>query len=164
MKTQAQKPEVKQALEAYNNTASNSMAGFFGGAFDSGGYLPAGKFGLVGEHGPELINGPARVTSRRQTAALATMAALSLGAASTVSAQQTPLHPYSLPTAQYQSAGVTVINQHQQHNRPAYEIHIHATPSRSEQDLARAVARELDRCEHQQRAHARSAFSDREDY
>jgi len=40
----------------------------FAGAFDSGGYIPAGKFGLVGEVGPELISGPASVTSRADTA------------------------------------------------------------------------------------------------
>ncbi|REF28521.1 TP901 family phage tail tape measure protein [Xenorhabdus cabanillasii] len=162
MKTQAEKPEVKKALDAYN-AAAHPAAGFFG-AFDRGGTIPAGKFGLVGEHGPELINGPARVTSRRQTATLARMAAaaLSMGAASTVSAQ--PLHPYSLPAAQYQNAGVTVINQPQRPERPVYEIHIHATSSQSEQDIARAVARELDRREHQQRARARSAYADREEF
>ncbi|MBD2812503.1 phage tail tape measure protein, partial [Xenorhabdus sp. Vera] len=127
------------------------------------GYLPAGKVGLVGEHGPELINGPVRVTSRRQTASLARMAAtaLSMGAASTVSAQ--PLHPYSLPATQYQSAGVTVIHQPPRSERPMYEIHIHATASQSEQDIARTVAQELDRRERQQHARARSTFSDRED-
>ncbi|CDL85139.1 hypothetical protein [Xenorhabdus cabanillasii] len=85
-----------------------------------------------------------------------------MGAASTVSAQ--PLHPYSLPAVQYQSAGVTVINQPQRAERPVYEIHIHATASQSEQDIARAVARELDRREHQQRARARSAYADREEF
>ncbi|MGI0119684.1 hypothetical protein [Zooshikella sp. RANM57] len=40
----------------------------FAGAFDKGGNIPAGKFGLVGEYGPELINGPVNVTSRKDTA------------------------------------------------------------------------------------------------
>ncbi|MDC9614869.1 phage tail tape measure protein [Xenorhabdus khoisanae] len=167
MKEQQQQPEIKQALEAYNNATrphANPFAAF-AGAHDTGGYIPAGKFGLVGEYGPELINGPARVTSRRQTAALAGMAAaLSIGAVSTANAQQAPLHPYSLPAAQYQTAGVTVINQNQRSDRPAYEIHIHATPAQSAQDIAQAVARELDRRERQQRARARSAFADREEY
>lgn len=37
-------------------------------AYDKGGYIPAGSVGLVGEIGPELISGPASVTSRRDTA------------------------------------------------------------------------------------------------
>ena len=36
--------------------------GLFGGFFADGGYLPAGKFGIVGERGPELISGPAQIT------------------------------------------------------------------------------------------------------
>ena len=39
----------------------------FAGAYDKGGHIPAGKFGLVGEYGPEFINGPANVTSRKDT-------------------------------------------------------------------------------------------------
>lgn len=34
----------------------------FGGFFANGGNLPAGKFGIVGERGPELIGGPASIT------------------------------------------------------------------------------------------------------
>jgi phage-related protein len=34
----------------------------FGGFFANGGTLPAGKFGIVGERGPELISGPANIT------------------------------------------------------------------------------------------------------
>jgi tape measure domain-containing protein len=34
----------------------------FGGFFANGGTLPAGKFGVVGERGPELITGPANIT------------------------------------------------------------------------------------------------------
>lgn len=40
----------------------------FSGAYDEGGRIPAGKVGLVGEIGPELVQGPANVTSRRDTA------------------------------------------------------------------------------------------------
>ena len=40
----------------------------FAGAYDKGGNIPAGKIGLVGEYGPELIEGPAKVTSRAETA------------------------------------------------------------------------------------------------
>ena len=40
-------------------SGANSL---FGGFFASGGYLPAGKVGVVGEAGPELISGPANIT------------------------------------------------------------------------------------------------------
>ncbi|PHM35624.1 phage tail tape measure protein [Xenorhabdus mauleonii] len=166
MKEQKKNPHVQQALESYRNASGGNPFANFAGAHDSGGYIPAGKWGLVGEVGPELINGPAQVTSRRQTAALATMAAaaLSMGSLSPAAAQQAPLHPYSLPAAQYHSAGVTVINHPpQNHDRPAYSIQIYPTPAQSPQDIARMVAQELDRRERQQRARARSQFSDSED-
>jgi hypothetical protein len=38
---------------------------------DRGGRIAAGKVGIVGEYGPELISGPANVTSRKETADLA---------------------------------------------------------------------------------------------
>ncbi|WP_440055510.1 hypothetical protein ACSLBF_05045 [Pseudoalteromonas sp. T1lg65] len=44
----------------------------YSGAYDHGGLIPAGKIGLVGEYGPELIAGPMNVTSRRTTAGLST--------------------------------------------------------------------------------------------
>ena len=34
----------------------------FAGFFANGGMIPAGKFGVVGERGPELVSGPAQVT------------------------------------------------------------------------------------------------------
>ncbi|WP_226648092.1 tape measure protein [Microbulbifer variabilis] len=40
----------------------------YAGAFDNGGNIPAGQWGIVGEYGPEIVNGPAQVTSRRETA------------------------------------------------------------------------------------------------
>tara|TARA_B100000700_G_scaffold331816_1_gene469574 strand:- start:41707 stop:44034 length:2328 start_codon:yes stop_codon:yes gene_type:complete len=39
----------------------------YSGAYDNGGYIPTGKFGIVGEYGPEFVEGPAQVTSRRDT-------------------------------------------------------------------------------------------------
>jgi hypothetical protein len=36
--------------------------------FDSGGFIRAGQFGIVGERGPEIVTGPANVTSRVDTA------------------------------------------------------------------------------------------------
>lgn len=41
------------------------------GLFDKGGDIPAGQVGIVGEFGPEIVRGPANVTSRADTAALA---------------------------------------------------------------------------------------------
>ncbi len=38
---------------------------------DKGGHINAGSWGIVGEYGPELIQGPVSVTSRRETAQLA---------------------------------------------------------------------------------------------
>ena len=40
----------------------------YAGAHDWGGRIPAGSVGLVGERGPELVRGPASVTSRADTA------------------------------------------------------------------------------------------------
>lgn len=42
----------------------------FAGFFDKGGRIPSGKFGIAGEFGPELVSGPAVVTSRADTARL----------------------------------------------------------------------------------------------
>lgn len=45
-----------------------SIGSFFAGFFDNGGNIPAGKFGVVGERGPELVRGPVNVTGREDTA------------------------------------------------------------------------------------------------
>lgn len=39
----------------------------YSGAYERGGIIPAGRFGLVGEAGPEFVQGPATVTSARNT-------------------------------------------------------------------------------------------------
>ena len=43
------------------------LGGLFGGLFANGGYLPAGKFGIAGEAGPEIVTGPARVMSNEDS-------------------------------------------------------------------------------------------------
>lgn len=43
------------------------ISSLFAGLFDNGGDIPRGQFGVVGEMGPELVSGPARVTSRKDT-------------------------------------------------------------------------------------------------
>lgn len=45
---------------------SNGIGKLFGGFFADGGFLPAGKFGVVGDRGPELITGPANITPMDQ--------------------------------------------------------------------------------------------------
>ena len=40
----------------------SGIGDFFGGFFANGGYLPAGKWGVVGENGPEMIGGPASIS------------------------------------------------------------------------------------------------------
>lgn len=57
---------------AATQTLAQSMAAMagFAGAFDKGGTIPGGKWGIVGEFGPEIVKGPANVTSREKTAEL----------------------------------------------------------------------------------------------
>lgn len=52
------------------NLVSQISSVAFSGAYDEGGQIPAGKWGIVGEYGPEIVNGPANVTSRKDTADL----------------------------------------------------------------------------------------------
>lgn len=35
--------------------------------YDAGGFIGAGQWGIVGERGPELVRGPAHITSRMDT-------------------------------------------------------------------------------------------------
>lgn len=48
--------------------------GGFAGMFDNGGSIGSGQWGVVGENGPEIVKGPASVTSRKKTAAMAASA------------------------------------------------------------------------------------------
>lgn len=70
-------------LAAYANAVAltTSIIGQLRGLsmHDAGGRIPAGQLGIVGEKGPELVAGPASVTSRRRTAALAQGAITSSG-------------------------------------------------------------------------------------
>lgn len=111
----------------------------FAGKFDSGGSIPAGQFGLVGENGPELISGPAQVTGRRHTAAMSA-ALLSL------SAPVMAASPASVsPTTQIQIPSVT--------------INVTASAGQSEQDIGREVARQFELLARRQAADARSRMS-----
>lgn len=140
------------------------QGGSFAGMYDSGGAIPRGQFGIVGENGPEIVNGPANVTSRRRTAALASVVAGAMGVAA-APAEAAPLHPFSLPVRAYQTQTVKA-------NSPPpvirYEInapiHITAQPGQSAQDIAREVARQLDERERRARVKARSNYSDQGGY
>ncbi|HIG6887909.1 TPA: phage tail tape measure protein [Klebsiella pneumoniae] len=137
--------------------------GFFAGMYDSGGYIPRGQVGIAGENGPELINGPAYVTSRRRTAALASVVAGMMGGA--IPAEAAPLHPMSLPAASYRPAAEKPAG-----TRPVFkfetqaQIIIQAQPGQSALDIAQEVARQLDERERRLRAKARSSFSDQGGY
>lgn len=144
-------------------TQQKGAGGFFAGMYDSGGYIPRGQVGIAGENGPELINGPAYVTSRRRTAALASVVAGMMGGA--MPAEAAPLHPMSLPAASYRPAAEQPAG-----TRPVFQfetqaqIIIQALPGQSPQEVAREVARQLDERERRMRAKARSSFSDQGGY
>ena len=137
----------------------------FAGMYDNGGAIPRGQFGIVGENGPEIVNGPANVTSRRRTAALALVVAGTLGMAA-APAEAAPLHPFSLPAMAYKQSqpakaerAPTVM-----HFETHAPITIHAQPGQNPQDIAREVARQLDERERRTRAKARSNYSDQGGY
>lgn len=70
----------------------------FAGMYDSGGTIPRGQFGIVGENGPEIVNGPANVTGRKRTADLARVAAtLNPSRTEPASAKQYPERTIVLP-------------------------------------------------------------------
>lgn len=136
----------------------------FAGMYDSGGIIPRGQFGVAGENGPELVSGPANVTSRRRTAALASVVAGMMGTAA-VPAEAVPLHPMSLPAATYRAPQEKIANQPAvMHFETHAPITIYAQPGQNAQDIAREVARQLDERERRTRAKARSSYSDQGGY
>ncbi|EEX1852306.1 phage tail protein [Escherichia coli] len=136
----------------------------FAGMYDSGGYIPHGQFGIVGENGPEIVNGPANVTSRRNTAALAAVVAGMMGVAA-APAELPPLHPLALPA----KGGEAMVSRAAA-VPPVYSIEaptqiiIQTQPGQSAQDIAREVARQLDERERRLKAKARSNYSDQGGY
>lgn len=130
--------------------------------YDTGGHIPSGQFGIVGENGPEIVNGPANITSRRRTAALAASAALAMGMAATPAAAR-PLHPMSQPAQAYRqdaarpqpAASMSPVTIHA-------PITIMQQPGQRAQDVADEVMRRLEAKERQAKARARSSYHDRE--
>lgn len=55
-------------LSGSGNSWVSQIGGFFAGAFAGGGDIRAGQIGIVGDGGPEIIMGPASVTSVEDTA------------------------------------------------------------------------------------------------
>ncbi len=54
---------AQQGPQQPQQKSGGFLSSIFGGLFADGGFLPAGKFGIAGENGPELITGPANVTA-----------------------------------------------------------------------------------------------------
>lgn len=64
-------PPLSMAVRALGYAGIGTVIGTsIAGLFDRGGMVPSGKYGIVGERGPELVKGPAIVTSRQQTAGM----------------------------------------------------------------------------------------------
>ncbi|WP_272515525.1 MULTISPECIES: phage tail tape measure protein [unclassified Providencia] len=129
------------------------------GMFDNGGFIPRGQFGIAGEYGPELINGPAHITSRRKTAALAA-AALTIGS---MTATAKPIHPYALPANSYQSAPTTINQSNHAANTAPVTINVYPLPNQSANDIAREVARQLEQNQRHKQARRLSRYQDSED-
>jgi len=72
------------ANTAIASTVAFSKAAGFAGMFDKGGRIPSGQFGIAGEYGPEIVKGPAYVTSRADTANLMNRTAANDSGAGTV--------------------------------------------------------------------------------
>lgn len=66
--------QIRQAMAGIFNigtsgggTVGGNIGSLFGGFFATGGMIPPGRFGVVGERGPELVQGPADVTPMAPT-------------------------------------------------------------------------------------------------
>ncbi|WBV22106.1 phage tail tape measure protein [Pantoea piersonii] len=136
--------------------------GGFPRMYDTGGNIPSGQTGIVGENGPELINGPVNVTSRRRTARLAAMAAMALGSAA-APATAAPLHPMSLPAPSRGviASGINPAGQPPIVMHGKYDIHLVQQPGQSNSDLLDELMRRLEAKERQAQARARSTYRDR---
>ncbi len=133
--------------------AGYGMPGF-AGFHDNGGVNPRGQWGVVGENGPEIVNGPASITSRRRTAALAAAAVFAFnGAAQPAAATMTPFA--EMPVSEYrvqppqravELAGVTAFTRRELPQpaelltRYAFELPEQDAASRQDESLTDAVS------------------------
>ncbi|HCT6818162.1 TPA: phage tail tape measure protein [Morganella morganii] len=122
----------------------------YAGAYDSGGHIPRGQWGIVGENGPEVVDGPANVTGRKSTAALAMLALSTLS------------QPIAAAPAHSSGAGSSHYSTSQQSSAPV--INIYPSPAHSAQDIGREVARQLEAHARKQQAAARSSYRDTEEF
>lgn len=141
----------------------------FGGYHDSGGTLAAGRWGIVGERGPEVITGPASIMSRSRTAGLADLAmsfpALLMDSVQAMfplqSPETLPLHPHAIFAGADSPAG----RHHSDHYSDSVMlqpvIHIHAAPTQNAQDIADMVMRALKKEQRRATVRSRSAYRDR---
>ena len=53
---------IATSIGSGKGSGSNTSGGGFFGGFADGGSIPAGGYGVVGENGPEYVNGPAKIT------------------------------------------------------------------------------------------------------
>lgn len=67
---------------AFGALMAAMLGGLLAGAFDNGGYIPDGKMGIVGEYGPEIVQGPVAVTGRKNTESIIRSAASGEGSSS----------------------------------------------------------------------------------
>ncbi|CCG88478.1 putative 72,8 kDa protein in lys 3'region ORF27 [Erwinia piriflorinigrans CFBP 5888] len=160
---------LKQQQGAINNPGgwvAPADYGPFGqfSMYDSGGYIRAGQTGIVGENGPEIVNGPANITSRRRTAALASVVAGMMGVAA-APADAAPLHPLSLPAKAAAGQGSQTARAAPIVNISTHApIAIYVQPGQNPQDIAQEVARQLAERERSARSQALSNLRDQEGY
>ena len=64
------KMQANKLFLALFGGAGSVFGSLFAGLFHNGGNIPAGKFGIAGERGPEIITGPASVMSTNDTSSL----------------------------------------------------------------------------------------------
>ncbi|OHF67781.1 phage tail tape measure protein [Salmonella enterica] len=142
----------------------------FGGFHDAGGTLAAGRWGIVGERGPEIITGPASIMSRSKTAGLADLAmsfpTLLMDSIQTMfplqSPETLPLHPHAVFAGADSPVG-------RSHHTQTYDygaisqpvIHIHAAPTQNAQDIADMVMRAIKKEQRREEIRRRSAYRDR---
>lgn len=142
----------------YTDPLYHAYKNAYFGQYDQGGALPRGKWGIVGEKGPEIVTGSAHIMSRKKTAALAATASMMLTG---YQASAAPLHPQSLPAASYRFSPAKPSSYHQVTPISIHApIQIIAQAHHRPQDIAREVARQLDQRERQALAKINSRYQD----